>query len=403
MIKITAGTVAKFQEFITDSNLDGWLIYDFHDINPFAKLFLPIDKKTFLSRRWFYYVPAKGTPQLLVHRIEENFFEHLHGELSVYSGWQELEAGIGRMIKGAKKIAMEYSPGAALPYVSTVDAGTIEMVRNIGVDVVSSGDIIQFFHSKWSLMGYKLHKATVPRMHKIRMKAFKTIADTINNGNTINEYEIQRQMMSDFAVNGLITDHPPIIAVNEHAALPHYAPSVDSYSPIKRGDLILIDMWAKMKDQPDATYVDITWTGFVGEDVPEEMTKVFNIVRDARDAAVNFVAAELDAGRPVKGGDADNACRKVIDEAGYGEYFTHRTGHSIDTEVHGAGVNIDAMEVRDDRQLIDGVGFSIEPGIYLPGKFGIRSEIDCYMADGKIEVTTAPSQEEVLPLLRLFR
>lgn len=403
MTKITAGTIAKFQDFIAAANLDGWLIYDFHDINPFAKLFLPIAKETFLSRRWVYYVPAKGTPKFLVHRIEENFFEHLHGEGSVYSGWEELEAGIASMIKGAKKIAMEYSPAAALPYVSTVDAGTIEMVRNFGVEVVSSGDIIQFFHSRWSTKGYELHKAAVPKMHKIRTKAFKSIANAISKGIPINEYDVQRQMMSDFAVNGLITDHPPIIAVNEHAALPHYAPSADSHSPIKRGDLVLIDMWAKIKDEPEATFVDITWTGFVGVDVPEEITKVFNIVRDARDAAVNFATAELEAGRSVKGGDVDNACRNVIDKAGYGEYFTHRTGHSIDTDVHGAGVNIDAIEVRDDRILIDGVGFSIEPGIYLPGKFGIRSEIDCYMTDGKIEVTTAPSQEEVLPLLRLFR
>jgi Xaa-Pro dipeptidase len=236
-------------------------------------------------------------------------------------------------------------------------------------------------------------------MHEIRERAFTAIARSIGLGRPVNEYEIQQQIMADFRASGLITDDAPIVAVNAHAAQPHYAPSEKEHAPINQGDLVLIDMWAKQGDHPEATYVDITWTGYVGEKVPEEIDRVFQIVKAARDTAVAFIADRLVAGKEVAGWEVDRACRRVIEEADFGEYFTHRTGHSIDTEVHGAGVNIDALEVRDERRLIPGVGFSIEPGIYLPGKFGIRSEIDAYISEKGVEVTTAPSQEQVLPLL----
>ena len=221
-------------------------------------------------------------------------------------------------------------------------------------------------------------------------------------GGTIAEHEVQGRMAEAFTDAGLEFDHPPIVAANAHAALPHYSPSAAKPTLIKAGDLVLIDMWARQKDNPEATYVDITWTGYTGESVPENIENVFQIVRTARDAAIDFVAGRLDKGAPLAGWEVDEACRAVIEKAGYGKYFTHRPGHSIDQKVHGAGVNIDHLEVRDDRQLIEGVGFSIEPGIYLPGEFGIRSEIDAYIGPGGIEVTTAPSQEEVLPLLALY-
>ncbi len=402
MIKITSETLPQFQKFLRDRELDGWLLYDFHHLNPFAYLFLPLDNGVF-TRRWFYFLPAKGAPQIMVHRIEQHHFTHLTGEHHPYSGWRELEAGLGDLLQGSEKIAMEYSPGGALPYVSMIDAGTLELVRSKGVQVFSSADIIQYFHSRWTPTGYQAHKATVPVVHEIREKAFKAIAQAIRNGQAITEYHIQQQIVADFTAAGLKFDHPPIVAVNDHAAQPHYSPSAQSSAPIKKGDLVLIDMWCKQADDPEATYVDITWTAFVGEKVPEKIARVFDIVRQARDTAVAFVTEQLASGQPVMGGEVDDACRQVIERAGYGEYFTHRTGHSIDTEVHGAGVNIDHMEVRDDRTLIPGVGFSIEPGIYLPGEFGIRSEIDCYMGESGVEVTTAPSQEEVLPLLALWQ
>lgn len=402
MIKITSETLPRFQKFLRDRELDGWLLYDFHHLNPFAYLFLPLDEGMF-TRRWFYFLPAKGAPQMMVHRIEQDFFAHLAGERHPYSGWRELESGLGDLLQGSRKIAMEYSPGGALPYVSMVDAGTLELVRTTGVEVVSSADIIQYFHSRWTPDGYRIHKATVPLVNEIREKAFKAIARAIRDGQAITEYDIQQQIVAAFGDAGLEFDHPPIVAVNAHAALPHYEPSAKSSAPIKKGDLVLIDLWCKRAGEPEATYVDITWTGFVGEKVPEKIAQVFNVVREARDTAVAFIAHRLAAGQSVMGGEVDDACRQVIEQAGYGEYFTHRTGHSIDTQVHGAGVNIDHLEVRDDRTLIPGVGFSIEPGIYLPGEFGIRSEIDCYIDESGVEVTTAPSQEEVLPLLALWQ
>ena len=401
MVRITSETLPQFQKFLSDHGLDGWLIYDFHGLNPFARQFVPLGEGSF-TRRWFYFLPASGTPKILVHRIEENFFAHLPGDLIPYSGWEELEEALGGMLTGSRRIAMEYSPKSALPYVSKVDAGTIEMVRGTGVEVVSSGDIIQFFHSRWTADGYALHMETVPLMNRIRQQAFEAIAKAVKEGLPVTEYSIQQQMVAEFEALGLVFDHPPIVAVDGHAALPHYAPTRQDHAPIRKGNLVLIDLWAKKADAPEAPYVDITWTGYVGETVPEKIARVFEIVKRGRDAAVAFIAERLSAGETVAGWEVDDACRRVIVEAGYGPYFTHRTGHSIDTEVHGAGVNIDHLEVRDDRRLIPGVGFSIEPGIYLPGEFGIRSEIDAYIGADGVEVTTAPSQEEVLPLLALY-
>ncbi|MFC1548101.1 M24 family metallopeptidase [Candidatus Neomarinimicrobiota bacterium] len=400
MIRITHETLPQFQEFLSQQAVDAWLLYDFHDLNPFSRQFAGLEAGN-ITRRWFYLLPAKGTPRIIAHRIEENYFQHLAGDLTLYSGWQELETMLADLLKDNRRIAMEYSPGAALPYVSKIDAGTMELIHGLGVEVVSSGDIIQYFHSRWTQQGYELHKATVPVMHRIREQAFRAIAQAIKDSQPVNEYIIQQQMVREFEQAELVTDSPPIVAVNAHAAMPHYIPTEDSHDPIRKGDLVLIDMWAK-QDHPEATYVDITWTGFVGEEVPEKIAAVFDIVKRARDTAVEFMHDRLGAGQPVVGMEVDNACRAVIDEAGYGQYFTHRTGHSIDVEVHGAGVNIDALEVRDDRQLIPNVGFSIEPGIYLPGEFGIRTEIDCFINESGVEVTTVPSQEEVLPLLKLF-
>ncbi len=399
MIKITSETLPQFQEFLARHDLDAWLLYDFHELNPLARQFLPLEKGI-LTRRWFYLLPAKGTPKALVHRIEENYFQGLPGDIIPYSGWQELEEALAGLLAGHKRVAMEYSPGCALPYVSKVDAGTMELVRRSGVEVVSSGDIIQYFHSRWTPRGYASHKAVVPVMHRIRERAFEAITRAVKDGRrAVSEYTIQQQIMADFSDAGLISDDPPIVAVDAHAALPHYAPTESNHAPIKEGNLVLIDMWAKKADDPEATYVDITWTGYVGQRVAEKIDRVFQVVKAARDATVAFIAARLASGEPVTGMEADQTCRRIIVDAGYGPCFTHRTGHSIDTEVHGAGVNIDALEVRDDRRLIPGAGFSIEPGIYLPGEFGIRSEIDAYIGESGLEVTTAPSQEEVLALL----
>ena len=401
MTRITADTLPAFQKFLSEYRLDAWLLYDFQGLNPFASKFLPLAEGIF-TRRWFYLLPASGEPVALVHRIEENYFKGLPGTRVLYSGWQELQAALTQLLTGHSRVAMEYSPQCALPYVSKIDAGTLELVRSSGAEVVSSGDIIQYFHSRWTPAGHAAHMATVPTMHRIRERAFAAAAQAAREGDNLTEYALQQQMMVDYAEADLLADHPPIVAVDAHAALPHYSPTESSPTPIKAGNLLLIDMWAKQANEPEATYVDITWTGFLGEQVPEKIAQVFDVVKQARDAAVAFMEDRLAAGQPVAGWEVDEACRAVVTKAGYGPNFTHRTGHSIDVEVHGAGVNIDALEVRDDRQLIPGVGFSIEPGIYLPGEFGIRSEINAYIGAAGVEVTTAPSQDEVLPLLAMF-
>lgn len=401
MIKITPQTLSRFQKFLARQNIDGWLLYDFHDLNPFARQFLPLEDGVF-TRRWFYYLPAAGVPQALVHRIEANYFEALAGNLVVYSGWQEMENALGDILPHKGKVAMEYSPGNALPYVSKVDAGMVELVRRLVADVVTSGDIIQYFHSRWTDKGYRIHKATVPVMHSIREHAFKSIAEAVRGNRRLTEYDVQQQIVAEFDAAGLIFDHPPIVAIDAHAALPHYTPTKAEQAAIGLDQLVLIDMWAKKNDEPEATYVDITWTGYTGHTVPARVAEIFGHVKQARDAAVDFIASRVDTGEAVAGWEVDAACRQVIVAAGYGPYFTHRTGHSIDREVHGSGVNIDGLEVRDDRKLIPGVGFSIEPGIYLPGEFGIRSEIDAYLGKDGVEVTTIPSQEEVLALLAIY-
>jgi Xaa-Pro aminopeptidase len=402
MITISSETLSEYQKFLKDQEIDGWLIYDFHNLNHFAREFLPLEPDVFLTRRYFYFMPAAGTPQMLLHHIERENFVQLPGEITPYTGWAELEAGLADILRGHSRIAMEYSPSAALPYVSMVDAGTIEMVRKCGVEIVPSSNIIQYFASRWTDEGYRLHMETVPKVHEIRLRAFETIAKKVRSGTKVTEYEIMQQIADDFVAAGLTYDHPPIVAVNEHAAMPHYGPTAGESSEIKAGDLVLIDMWCKQADNPEATYVDITWTGYLGEQVPDRISKIYDIVAAGRDAALALIDERLQAGKDIAGWEVDEACRKVITDAGYGEYFPHRTGHSIDVDVHGAGVNIDHLEVRDDRSLIKGVGFSIEPGIYLPGEFGVRSEIDAYIGENGLEVTTAPTQTEVLPLLSMF-
>ncbi len=402
MITITSQTLSQYQKFLQDQQLDGWLIYDFHNLNHFAQRFLPMEPGVFLTRRYFYFLPAEGMPRMLIHRIERENFEHLVGDITPYTGWAELEAGLADILKSHSRIAMEYSPVAALPYVSTVDGGTVELVRKCNVEVISSTNIIQYFASRWTTEGYRLHMETVPKVHAIRVRAFKTIVEKVRYGTRITEYEIQQQIADDFTAAGLIFDHAPIIAVNENTAMPHYGPTAEDSAEIKAGALVLIDMWCKKANNPEATYVDISWMGYVGDEVPAHIVKIWDIVAQARDTALALIDERLKAGADIAGWEADDASRKVITDAGYGEYFNNRTGHSIDVDVHGAGVNIDNIEVRDDRLLIKGVGFSIEPGIYLPGEFGLRSEIDAYIGENGLEVTTAPTQTEVLPLLKMF-
>jgi len=389
--------IQLIQQTLQKWNIDGWLLYDFHKSNPIPYEILGF-QNGIITRRWFYWIPKNGPPISLVHSIEADYFEHLPGRNCIYTGWQEMNAHLEGILSDVDRVAMEYSPKGAIPYISRVDSGTIELVRSFGVDVMSSADLVQLFQSRWDNDSYRLHKETVPVIFDLKDGAFRLISEKINNGGRITEYEVQQWIMDGFRENDMETEDPPIVAVNEHSGQPHYSPDANDSSEITGGDFVLIDLWAR-KQQPKATYVDITWTGYVGETVPDRYTQIFSIVAGARDTAIQLLEDRWNAGRELAGWEIDNAVRAVIEDAGYGKFFTHRTGHSIDTSVHGNGVNIDNLETQDRRKVIPGVGFSIEPGIYL-SEFGIRSEIDVFITEDGPEVTTLPLQKEIIPLLK---
>src|SRR5215813_3153056 len=399
-----AERVAEIQSALRDAKLDGWLFYDFRHSDPLAYRILKLDENMLASRRWFYYVPASGEPVKIVQSIEQFKLDSLPGKKLVFRGWKELQARLqetlGTTAKGPKRrIAMQYSPMNDIPYISRVDAGTIELVRSFGVEPVSSAELVQKFEAVFSPAQYQMHVEASDKMHRIIQEAFAEIARRIRADAPTTEWDIAQFMLRRYSEEGM-QQEPMIVGVNANTANPHYMPTKDKNSPIKRGDFVLIDAATKL-NKPDAVATDQTWTGYVGETVPEEYTRIFNIVRDARDSAVDFVRKNIRAGKQIRGAEVDDISRGVITRAGFGEQFTHRTGHSIGEETHGNGVNIDDFETRDSRRITPGVCFSIEPGIYQPGKFGVRSEIDVYVRDKDIEVTGQPIQTEVVPILKL--
>ena len=354
---------------------------------------------TWAHVRWFYFVGADGSARKLVHRIESAALDHLPGEKHVYLTWQELEAGVQTLLGDAKKIAMEYSPRNENPYVSKVDGGTLELVRSFGVDVVSSGNLIQHFEARWSEEQWQLHLEADRLNQQAFEKAWDMIVDHVRNGKTLRETEVQQMVMDFYHANGMETYHPPIIAVDEHGADPHYAPQVGADSEIKEGSYLLLDMWVKMS-QPNAVYSDLTKMAYVGTDVPEDLAKVFGIVAAARDAGIELTRSAFAEGRELFGWEVDQATRDVIEEAGYGKYFCHRTGHNIGQETHGNGAHMDNLETKEDRLVMRETCFSIEPGIYLEGNFGVRSEINVFVdKDANVHVTGG-LQSEVLALFR---
>jgi Xaa-Pro aminopeptidase len=410
-----AQRVAEIQTALRAAKLDGWLFYDFRGSDSLAPRILMLGEHASGSRRWFYYIPASGEPTKIVHSIERYKLDALPGKRRVYRGWQEqhshlretlssIAAGVwpasGKTKSDHKspRIAMQYSPMNDIPYISRVDAGTIELVRSCGVEPVTSAELVQQFEAVWTPAQKQSHIEASDKTHRIIMEAFAEIARRIRAGEAITEYDIQQFIARRWDEEGMLPEQP-IVAVNANAANPHYAPTREVTQPIKRGDFVLLDVASKLK-KPGAVYTDQTWTGYVGETVPEEFTRIFNIVREARDSAVEFVRKNVRAGKSIRGAEIDDISRGVIQRAGYGEQFTHRTGHSIGEEVHGNGVNIDNFETRDSRRLIPGIAFSIEPGIYLEGKFGVRSEIDVYVAEKDIEVTGQPIQTEIVPILK---
>jgi Xaa-Pro aminopeptidase len=409
-----AARVREIQSALKEAGLDGWLFYDFRGSDPLAYRILKLDQRGITTRRWFYYVPATGEPVKLVHSIERGKLDALPGKKLVFLPWQQLHAYLRETLAAqtanqprrakragiAPRIAMQYSPNNDIPYMSRVDAGTIELIRSFKVTVVPSADLVQRFEAALSDEQRASHMEAADKIHRIIMEGFAEIARRINANEPTTEYDIQQFMERRFAEENLTNDNdPPIIAVNANAANPHYQPTRDINAPIRRGDFVLFDVWAKLK-KPGAIYADQTWTGYVGDHVPEEYTRIFNIVREARDAAAQFVQESLRAGRDIKGADVDDVSRRIIKRAGYGAQFLHRTGHSIGEEVHGNGANIDNLETQDSRRIIPRTCFSIEPGIYLEGKFGVRSEIDVYISERDAQITGQPVQTEIVAILK---
>lgn len=389
--------LAAVQSAIVEFGFDGWLLYDFRGLNVLALRVLGIPESDIGSRRFFYYIPAQGEPQKLVHRIEAGSLDHLPGEKTAYLTWQELHAGLKEIVGGAGKIAMEYSPLNANPYVSVVDAGTVELIRSCGPQVESSGNLIQFFEARWTEAQWQLHLQADELNRAAFDAAWKFIADNVRAGTTIRETDVQDHVMDYYARNNMTTYHPPIVGVGPHSGDPHYAPAKGTDAEIKAGDFVLLDMWVKM-DVPNGVYSDLTKVGFVGDEVPEKYTKIFNIVADARDAGINIAKSAFESERELQGWEVDRATRDVIDQAGYGEYFIHRTGHNIGKETHGNGAHMDDLETKEDRLVLPRTCFSIEPGIYLD-EFGVRSEINVYIDPDSNVIVTGGVQTEITKIL----
>jgi Xaa-Pro aminopeptidase len=390
-----APAMSVIQAAVSDEAIDGWLFYDFRGSDPIGRRILGLSERL-ATRRWFYYVPAHGEPRGLVSVVEASALAGLPGTVRAYRTWAELREGLTAMLQGASRVAMQYSPRCEVPYVSLVDAGTVELVRTTGVDVCSSADLIQRVEAVWTAAQYASHTRAALIVRELVDAAFDEIASACRRGRPADEGAIQRFLLERFAAHGLVTHHPPIVAADAHSADPHFATPESGGTPLGRDTFVLIDLWAK---EPNGVYADITWTGYVGEIVPDRHAAVFDVVRRARDAGVEAVQRGVAAGAALRGCDVDGVVRGLIDAAGYAAQFVHRTGHSIGVEVHGTGANIDGFETPDTRRLMSGTCFSIEPGIYLPGEFGVRSELNVFVDGWKVVVTGQPLQTAVVPIL----
>ena len=388
--------IRAIQAELKASKIDGWLFFDHHRRDPIASRVLGLGENGMATRRWFYFIPSRGEPRKLVHRIEAGMLDSLEGRKFEYAGWEELHKLLAKVLSGSKRIAMQYSPENNIPYIGLVDAGTIELIRKLKKKVVSSADLVQKFEASWSAEQLESHLAAGRIVDRVRQGAFEQAAISVADGKPITEYELQQWMLDRFRANGLTTAEPPIAAVQPNNGNPHYEPKAEGSRPIRAGDLLLLDIWGKLT-QPNSVYYDITWVGYLGQRVPGSYAKIFDIVREARDRAVDFVKASVAKERGIHGWEVDRVARETIRKAGYAKYFVHRTGHSIGQEVHGNGANMDGLETRDDRKIVPHTCFSIEPGIYLP-EFGVRSELNVYVGEREARVTGA-IQEEILPLL----
>ena len=389
--------IAAVQQTLKAEGLDGWLLYDFHGSNPIAaRLLGTANGSKMTTRRWFYLVPASGEPRGLVHAIERRTLDALPGEKVVYAGRQQLDAGLTTLLTGIKRVAMEYSRNCAIPYISRIDGGTLELVRGRGVEVESSGDLVQRFEAVWDAHALDTHRDASQALYRIKDRAFEQIAKRVRDGEAMTEFAIQQQMAAWFEEEELVSDSAPVVAAQENAGDPHYLPTARRTRQIGADELVLLDLWGKKKDDPQAVFADITWVGFTGRYVPTEMASAFEAIRQARDAAAALVQESARQGRDLRGWQVDRAAREVLEKAGFGERILHRTGHNLGRDVHGNGVHMDDYESHDDRRLIPGTGFTIEPGLYFES-FGVRTEINMYYGE-RDALVTGPVQSEIVRL-----
>ena len=389
--------IAAVQQALKAEGLDGWLLYDFHGSNPIAaRLLETTNGAKMTTRRWFYLVPADGEPRGLVHAIERRTLDALPGEKSVYAGRQQLDAGLKQLLSGVTRVAMEYSRNCAIPYISRIDAGTLELVRGHGLEVESSGNLVQRFEAVWDAHAVATHRDASQALYRVKDRAFELIAKRVRDGEAMTEFAIQQQMAAWFEEEGLVSDSPPVVAAQENAGDPHYLPTARRARQIRNDELVLLDLWGKKKEDPQAVFADITWVGFTGDRVPAEMVRAFDTIRRARDAAVKLVQDAATDQRDLRGWQVDRAAREVLEGAGFGERILHRTGHNLGRDVHGNGVHMDDYESHDDRRLIPGIGFTIEPGLYFE-TFGVRTEINMYYGEREALVT-GPMQSEIVQL-----
>jgi Xaa-Pro dipeptidase len=389
--------IKDVQTALKADGLDGWLLYDFRGINAIAADVTGVSRQTghLATRRWYYLIPATGEPRGLVHAIEKDSLSHLPGSTTRYAGRDQLEAGLRQLLSGVRRVAMEYSPLCAIPYVSRVDGGTIELVRQSGVEIVSSGDLIQRFSAVWDEAAIAAHRQASEKLYRVKDRAFEAIAQRLRDASATNEYDIQQLMAGWFRDEGLVTDSDPDVACSENAGNPHYLPTSSRHRAINADEIVLLDLWGKL-DRPGAVFADITWMGFTGRRVPERFARAFAAIAAARDAGVALVKDAVRAGRDVRGFEVDRAARTVLQDAGLADKILHRTGHSLGETVHGNGVNMDDYETHDDRRLLPGTGFTIEPGVYFDD-FGVRTEINMVVGVRDAAVT-GPIQTEILSL-----
>lgn len=390
--------IQDVQNWLKEANIDGWLFYDFQRSNPLACDFLHISPRTLLTRRFFYWIPKKGISIKLVHAVEPHVLDHLPGEKKIYLYWQSLESSLAEILKKATKVAMEYSPRCAIPYLSRVDGGTLDIVRGRGIEVVSSAPLLQHYLGIWNEEKYLTHLQAVNFLDQTVEKTFEWLSKKLKTGAKTSEWDVQEYMRQEFNEKGFVSDALPICAFGPNSANPHYCPEKNSSRILEKGDLVLLDLWCK-KNSPEAVYGDITWVGVADTQPSLKQINIFEIVKKARDSAFEFIKRRFEQKKPIYGYEADGVCRKVIEEAGFGPFFTHRTGHNIDEQDHGYGTHLDGLETKDERMIAPSSCFSIEPGIYLSGEFGIRLEYDVFVSKTHQVKVTGKIQNTMRTLL----